>query len=56
MEQWAPLSYAEEWDNPGLQVGDRQKEIHKVLVALTPDEAAAEEAVRTAAQALARVE
>ena len=52
MEQWAPLSYAEEWDNPGLQVGDRQKEIHKVLVALTPDEAAAEEAVRIGADML----
>ena len=46
LEQWAPLSYAEEWDNPGLQVGDRQKEIKKVMVALTPGEAAVDAAVK----------
>lgn len=46
MEQWAPLKYAEEWDNPGLQVGDRQKEIGKVMVALTPGEAVVEAAVQ----------
>lgn len=36
MEQWAPLSYAEEWDNCGLHVGRQDKMIGKVLVALTP--------------------
>lgn len=45
LEQWAPLHYAEDWDNPGLQVGDRQKEIQKIMVALTPGEAAVEAAV-----------
>ena len=45
MEQWAPLSYAEDWDNPGLQVGDRQKQIQKVMIALTPGEAAVDAAI-----------
>ncbi len=45
MEQWAPLHYAEEWDNPGLQVGRRDKQIGKVMVALTPGEAAIRAAV-----------
>lgn len=45
IEQWAPLQYAEDWDNPGLQVGDRQKEIQKIMVALTPGEAAVEAAI-----------
>lgn len=52
MEQWAPLKYAEDWDNPGLQVGDRQKEIHKVMVALTPGEAAVKAAVEAKADLL----
>lgn len=45
LEQWAPLSWAEDWDNPGLQVGDRQQEIHKILVALTPSLAVVQRAV-----------
>ena len=45
IEQWAPLYYAEEWDNPGLQVGRRDKQIGKVMVALTPGEAAIQAAV-----------
>jgi len=52
MEQWAPLHYAEDWDNPGLQVGDRQQMINKVLVALTPSEAAADAAVAQGADML----
>lgn len=38
LEQWAPLSYAEEWDNCGLQVGRRDKVLCKIMVALTPGE------------------
>lgn len=34
MEDWAPLALAEDWDNPGLLVGDREAEILTVLVAL----------------------
>lgn len=52
MEQWAPLHYAEEWDNPGLQVGSREKKIDKVLVALTPGEAAVRAAVEEKADLL----
>lgn len=49
LEQWAPLQYAEDWDNPGLEVGDRDRELKKVMVALTPGE----EAVRAAVEAKA---
>ena len=36
VERIAPLSLAEEWDNCGLQVGDPEAEVNRVLVALTP--------------------
>jgi len=36
MEDWAPLSLAEQWDNPGLQVGDPARPVSKVWVALDP--------------------
>ena len=45
LDEWAPMRYAEDWDNPGLQVGDKAREIHKVMVALTPGEEAVEAAV-----------
>lgn len=45
LEAWAPLSFAEEWDNCGLQVGRRDKVVRKVMVALTPGEAAIQAAV-----------
>ena len=45
LEAWAPLSFAEEWDNCGLQVGRRDKVVRKVMVALTPGEAAVQAAV-----------
>lgn len=45
LEAWAPLSWAEEWDNCGLQVGRRDKLLNKVMVALTPGEAAIQAAV-----------
>lgn len=34
MEQWAPPSTAEDWDNVGLLVGDETQAVNKVLVAL----------------------
>lgn len=52
MEQWAPLAYGEDWDNPGLQVGSRQKELQRVMIALTPGEAAVEAAVAAKADLL----
>ena len=36
VERIAPASLAEEWDNPGLQVGDPGARVGGVLVALTP--------------------
>lgn len=36
VERLAPPSLAEGWDNCGLQVGSREAEINRVLVALTP--------------------
>ncbi|QEG01856.1 GTP cyclohydrolase 1 type 2 [Stieleria maiorica] len=42
LAQWAPLKLAESWDNVGLLVGDRAREIRRVLtcLTLTPDVAA----------------
>src|SRR5215204_7134467 len=36
VEGIAPLALSEEWDNCGLQVGDPEAEVNRVLVALTP--------------------
>ncbi|MGH3087231.1 MAG: Nif3-like dinuclear metal center hexameric protein [Rubrobacteraceae bacterium] len=36
IETLAPPSLAEDWDNSGLQAGDQDKEVERVLVALTP--------------------
>lgn len=45
LEQWAPVHYAEDWDNVGLHAGDRNKEISRIMVALSPGEAAVDAAV-----------
>lgn len=44
LEKDFPLGKAEEWDNPGLQVGRRNKEIKKVLIALDATDEVIEEA------------
>ena len=36
IEGFAPEKGAEEWDNPGLQVGDPNAEVKKIAVALDP--------------------
>ena len=46
IENIAPRSLAEEWDNPGLAVGDENAEVKKVLTALDCDEKVVAEAVR----------
>lgn len=46
LEQWAPPYYAEEWDNVGLHAGDRNKEISRIMVALSPGEDAVNAAVK----------
>jgi dinuclear metal center YbgI/SA1388 family protein len=43
---------AEDWDNPGLQVGDRNKEVVKILVSLDPTLGALREAVKRGADVL----
>lgn len=34
IENIAPLSYAESWDNVGLLVGDREKKVYRIMTAL----------------------
>jgi dinuclear metal center YbgI/SA1388 family protein len=36
IDSWAPFRYAESWDNCGLQVGNPQSPVTRVLVALDP--------------------
>lgn len=36
LEELAPSRLAEDWDNPGLQVGKKSQSIHKILIALDP--------------------
>ena len=38
MEDMAPAKYAEQWDNPGLNIGDPDADINKILVALDATE------------------
>lgn len=45
LEQWAPLSYQETYDNSGLIVGDKQAEISGVLVSLDCVEEVVDEAI-----------
>ncbi len=46
LEDWAPLSYAEEFDNVGLIVGDKANLLTGVLVTLDTTEAVVDEAVK----------
>ncbi|MEW6423266.1 MAG: Nif3-like dinuclear metal center hexameric protein [Bacillota bacterium] len=50
VEELAPLELAEEWDNPGLQLGDPDSEIHRVLLALDVDEGVGREAAEKGVQ------
>ncbi len=34
LDSWAPFATAADWDNPGLLVGDANREVRRVLVAL----------------------
>lgn len=44
LEDFAPLSLAEEWDNVGLQLGDPLAQVQRVLIALDVDERVCREA------------
>jgi len=52
LDEIAPFSAAEEWDNPGLQVGYLSDEVGKVLVSLDPTVSALKKAVKSGAQLL----
>lgn len=45
MEKHYPLSIQEEWDKCGLQIGDRNQEVHKILIALNADSYTLQEAI-----------
>lgn len=45
MEDFAPAKYAEAWDNPGLNVGDLDKDVSKILVALDATNEVIDEAI-----------
>lgn len=47
---WAPRELAEGWDNVGLLVGDPDREVTRILVALDVTRAVADEAARLGAQ------
>ena len=52
LEELSPLSYAESWDNPGLQAGRRDKEIRNVYIALDATTQVIEDAIRCHADLL----
>ena len=49
VEQEFPLKYAESWDNTGFQVGNREKEISHIYVAVDVTDETIEEAIRLGA-------
>lgn len=46
LEELSPVSYAEEWDNVGLLVGDETQEISHILIALDASDYVIEQAVK----------
>lgn len=52
IEDLAPLNLAEQWDNPGLQLGDPKIEVDRLLIVLDVDEKTCREAVLKGAQAI----
>jgi len=46
LERLAPVSYACEWDNPGLLAGRREKEVEKVFLALDATDEVIDQAVK----------
>ena len=45
IESVAPLSYQESWDNSGLQVGDRNADVHAALLTIDVTESIVDEAI-----------
>lgn len=52
LEQMAPLSFAEAWDNVGLLLGRQDKEIHKIYIAVDATDEVVEEAITEGADML----
>lgn len=49
LEQEFPMKYAESWDNTGFQVGNREKEVTHIFVAMDVTDENIEEAIRIGA-------
>ena len=45
MEKHYPLHEQEEWDKCGLQIGNRENEVHKIMIALNVDTDSIQEAI-----------
>ena len=45
MNEYASLTYAEKWDNPGLLLGHVEAPVHKIMVALDLMPEVAEQAI-----------
>lgn len=50
LDELAPLRTAESWDNVGLLVGDRSREVHRVMCCLTVTDATLDEAIESEAE------
>jgi dinuclear metal center YbgI/SA1388 family protein len=50
LEQYAPARLAADWDNVGLLVGNRQREVHRLMTCLTVTPATAAEAIAAQAE------
>ncbi len=48
LETLYPLRYAEEWDEPGLIVGDLSHDVHRIVFAADPTSAIIDKAIATA--------
>ena len=49
LETLYPLRYAEEWDEPGLIVGDLSHDVHRIVFAADPTSAIIDKAIATGA-------
>lgn len=52
LECLAPKIYAESWDNVGLLIGDKEKEVKKIMIAVDASDSVVEEAVAKGADML----
>lgn len=52
LEELAPLSFAEEWDNVGMLVGSKEKEIESIYIALDATDEVIQDAIQKKADVL----